>query len=828
MISFRITLLIGVILIGGTQLSIAQIDNFPVIPSINMPISPQALGVIEEGDIPSREELRLLGLSEEEIDVIFENLEMMESGSSLDKYSQGQEALRMPTPIQGDGGTTTSGLAADTAGRPVDMMGTPDKTPDLTRLEEKIYGQRYFRTIGEFRNATGDRAPDNYILKAGDEITLTAYGRVDFQGIYTVSEDGYIFQKEAGRIYVKGMELGNARVLLRNRFSRFIDLSSSQFDVAITYSPVIRVNIVGEVASPGTYTISSWNSAFNALAVANGTTDLGSVRRIELRREGKTIKVLDLYQFLMDPASNQDFFLQDNDYLVVPPYRKAVTISGQVRRPHTYELLEDEQMNKLVEYAGGLLPAAYSKNVQIQRFAGSQRILLDMSLDSLRTFGGDFNLFDGDVITIDTVGDVFENYVEVRGDVNFPGSYEMRKGYRIFDVLEKAQGNGKYDKIDQAYLIRLDEDFNPRYIPINIGNILKNPGSEDNVLLEVRDIIEVIGKEFLIENYTVSIDGAVKNPGSFTYAKGMTLKDLLFYSGGPKTEAAVDRIEVSRIVDLDAANDQFKPSGSTKIETVAIGFDLKTDLAAQEYLLQPYDEIFVHTAEGFQLPQKVRIGGEVRFPGVYTLDTHSATVKDLIDRAGGITDAAFVEGATMFRKVADDGTEMLTDNNEQRRLVLELEKALEKPESSYNHVLQPGDVINIPKTMDFVRLTGLMASPEVDTSNTVSVPYEKGKRAKYYVNNYGGGFDQRAKRNKTLVLEPNGKVRRTKEVFWINIYPKVSTEGAQVLAIEKDKPPVEYAREFEKKPFDWNLFVGSLSAGILSFATIFALVSRVN
>ena len=418
--------------------------------------------------------------------------------------------------------------------------------------------------------------------------------------------------------------------------------------------------------------------------------------------------------------------------------------------------------------------------------------------------------------------------MKVRGDVNFPGSYEMRKGYRIFDVLEKAQGNGKYDKIDQAYLIRLDEDFNPRYIPINIGNILKNPGSEDNVLLEVRDIIEVIGKEFLIENYTVSIDGAVKNPGSFTYAKGMTLKDLLFYSGGPKTEAAVDRIEVSRIVDLDAANDQFKPSGSTKIETVAIGFDLKTDLAAQEYLLQPYDEIFVHTAEGFQLPQKVRIGGEVRFPGVYTLDTHSATVKDLIDRAGGITDAAFVEGATMFRKVADDGTEMLTDNNEQRRLVLELEKALEKPESSYNHVLQPGDVINIPKTMDFVRLTGLMASPEVDTSNTVSVPYEKGKRAKYYVNNYGGGFDQRAKRNKTLVLEPNGKVRRTKEVFWINIYPKVSTEGAQVLAIEKDKPPVEYAREFEKKPFDWNLFVGSLSAGILSFATIFALVSRVN
>ncbi len=827
MIPFRISLLCGVILIGGIKASVAQIDNLPIIPSINVPISPQAFGVIEEGDVPSREELRLLGLSEDEIDIIFENLEMMESGTSVDTYTQGQEMLREPTPIQGDGGTSASGNPVDTANQPVDMLANPDKSPDLSRLPEVIYGHRYFRTISEFQNATGDRAPDNYVLKPGDEITITAYGRVDFQGIYTISEDGYIFQKEAGRVYLKGLELGNARVLLRNRFGRFIDLNGSQFDVAITYSPIIRVNIVGEVANPGTYTISSWNSAFNAIAVANGTTDLGSVRRIELRREGKTIKVLDLYRFLMDPASNQDFFLQDNDYLVVPPYRKAVTISGQVRRAHTYELLEDEHMNKLLEFSGGLLPAAYSKNVQVQRFAGSQRIVLDLNLDSLRTFGGDFNLFDGDVIRIDTVGEVFENFVEVRGDVNFPGSYELRKGYRIFDILEKAQGNSKFEKIDQAYLIRLDEDFSPRYIPIDVANILENPGSEDNVLLEERDIIEVIGKEFLIENYTVSIDGAVKNPGSFTYAKGMTLKDLLFYSGGPKTEAAVDRIEVSRIVDFDPANDNFRPSGATKIETVAIGYDLNTDVAAEEYILQPYDEIFVHTAEGFQMPQKVRISGEVRFPGVYTLDTHAATVLDLLERAGGLTDAAFAEGATMYRKPFSDGSEEQAGNgDDQVRLVLELDKAIEKPESFYNHVLQPGDVVNIPKTMDYVQLSGPMASPEVDTASSVNVPFEKGKRAGYYILNYGGGFDQRAKKDRTLVVEPNGKVRRTKEIFWINIYPKVTTEGAEVLAIETIKPVTEYAQEYEKKPFDWNVFVASLSAGVLSFATIYALVTR--
>lgn len=818
---------------GELTVSLAQIDNLPMIPqisSINMPISPQGIGSAPAPTaVPSREELRLLGLSEEEIDVIFANMEAIESGGmSIESMSAAQDALRAPTPVQGDA-ATSSGAVTDTTAQPVDMLSVDAKGPDASRLPELIYGHRYFRTISEYRNATGDRAPDNYILKAGDEITITAYGRVDFQGIYTVSEDGYIFQKEAGRVYVKGLELGNARTLLRNRFGRFIDLNGSQFDVAISYSPVIRVNIVGEVASPGTYTISSWNSAFNAVAVANGTTDLGSVRRIELRREGKTIKVLDLYRFLMDPASNQDFFLQDNDYLVVPPYRKVVTINGQVRRPHSYELLDDEHLNKLLDYAGGLTASAYVKNVQIQRYTGSQRLILDLDLDSLRVFGGDYNLIDGDIVTIDTIGESFDNYVMVKGDVNYPGNYEIRPGYRIMDVLSRAQGTGKFDKIDQAYLIRLDEDFNPRYIPINIDNILANSRSEDNILLEERDIIEVIGKEFLVENYTVSIDGAVKNPGSFTYAKGMTLKDLLFYSGGPKTEAAVDRIEISRIVDFNPAENQFRPAGTTRLETVAIGYDLRNDAVAEEYLLQPYDEIFVHTAEGFQMPQKVRITGEVRFPGVYTLDKKSATVMDLIERAGGLTETAFVEGATMYRKLSDASDEkgdITTD--EQRRIVLELDKARDKPESPYNHVLQPGDLVSIPKTMDYVRLSGLMANPEVDTSSTVSVPFEKGKRAGYYINNYGGGFDQRAKKNRTLVIEPNGHVRRTKEFLWINVYPKVKTEGAEVLAIETSRPPVEYAREYEKKPFDWNIFIASTSASILSFATIYALLMRTN
>lgn len=814
---------IGLILISlaGTLPAAAQIDNLPIIPSVNVPISPQSLGELEEDEIPSREELRLLGLSEDEIDLIFENLENMEEPDPLETLTETQDALREPTPVQGDGGSGAVTTGGSEAGAELVTEDVESEEPDneLLDLPELIYGHKLLRTSLTVDRVDGDRAPSYYKIKAGDEVTITAYGTsgTDFQGIYTVSDDGYIFQKEAGRVYIRGMELGDATVLLRNRFGRFMDLRRSQFDLSITYSPSIRVNIVGEVAEPGTYKISSWNSAINALSFAAGPTDLGSVRRIEVRRDGETIKILDVYRFLMDPASQQDFFLEDNDYLVVPPYQKAVTVSGQVRRPHTYELLEAENLSKLIEFSGGLLPAAYTRNIQVQRFQGSQRIIVDVNYDSLLTWGGDFDLLDGDVVRIDTIPEIFENFVEIRGDVNFPGQYELRKGYRISDVLAKAQGNGKFDKIDEAYLIRLDEDFSSRYIPIDIAVILDNPASEDNMILEERDLIQVIGKEFSQEAYVVNIDGAVKNPGEFSYAKGMTLKDLLFYAGGPKTEAAVDRIEVSRIVDFDASAGSYVPTGKTDIQTVAIGFDLQNDRAAEEYLLQPYDEIYVHIAEGFRVQRKVQITGEVSFPGVYTISTGEESVVDLIARAGGLTNVAFQDGASMYRYNEE------TDNY--RRLVLELEEAMDDPGSPFNHILLEGDSIYIPKMMDFVGLVGHMYNPEVDTNSMVSVPFEKGKRAGYYVKQYGGGFSDRAKKNRTLVIEPNGKVRRTKEVLWINLYPKVKTEGAQVYAVEKARPEKNYS-DNEINPFDWNLFVSTMSASILSFATIYALVSR--
>lgn len=808
-------MLVGAVLVAAAGVD-AQIDNLPIIPSVNIPVSPQALEDLEEYEIPTREELRLLGLSEEEIDVIYQNLEAAEDPTSIEGYEATQQNLREPSTVQGDGGTGGTG---------VDM--TSLDQPDSARVDsailarpEIIYGHATLRSPLRTYNVEGPvRAPAHYVIKPGDEVTITAYGGgIDFQGVYTVDDAGHIFQKEAGRVYVKGMTFADARNLLRNRFGRFMDLRRAKFDMALTYSPVIRVNIVGEVEKPGTYTISSWNGAINAIGFASGPTDLASVRRIEVRRGGETIKILDVYKFLMDPASNQDFFLEDNDYLVVPPHGKLVTVAGEVNRPHQYELLDSEHLASLVGYAGGLRPTAYRENVQVQRYTGSKRVILNVDYDSLITWGGQFELADGDYVYLDTLPSEFENFVEVRGDVNFPGPYELRSGDRVRDILRKAQGTANYDRIDQAYLIRLDEDFTPRYIPIDIGLVLDDPSSEDNVLLEERDVIEVIGKDHTVEDYTVNVDGAVKNPGEFTYAKGMTLKDLLFYAGGPRTEAALDRIEIARVVEYDASANAFVPSTDTRIETVSVGFDLQNDPSAEEFLLQPYDQIYVHLAEGFDFQQKVRIVGEVRFPGIYTLKSREESIVDLLERAGGLTSTAFVEGASMFRNGG-------MDYDDYSRMVLELDKALKDPGSHYNHLLLEGDSIVIPKLMDYVALSGFMYNPEVDTISSVTVPFEKGKRAGYYVNQFGGGFDDRAKKNRTLVIEPNGRVLRTKEILWINIYPKVTTEGARIVAVEKDRPETRYADQ-ARKPFDWNLFASTLSAGILSFATIYALISR--
>ncbi|HCK22439.1 MAG TPA: ligand-binding protein, partial [Bacteroidetes bacterium] len=282
---------------------------------------------------------------------------------------------------------------------------------------------------------------DNYIVGAGDQLAISVYGGVSsYNESFTISEDGYIDVYGIGKIFLKGLTFDNARRLLRQRYSSYINLANSKFDVSLVYSKSIKVNIVGEVFDPGSYNISSINTAFNALAAAGGPNDLGSVRNITVKRAGNVVTTLDIYKFLMDPSATDDTYLSTNDYIVVAPIGKVVEVLGEVKRPFKYELLPEESLEDLFKYAGGLKPTAYTRTIKVNRYSNNENVIIDLNLDSLRLKGSKFELLDGDLITITRIPEIIDNIVTIEGAVRIPGSYELMEGIRISDLIDKAKG----------------------------------------------------------------------------------------------------------------------------------------------------------------------------------------------------------------------------------------------------------------------------------------------------------------------------------------------------------------------------------------------------
>jgi len=688
--------------------------------------------------------------------------------------------------------------------------GTPAVSP------APVWGQDFFRngSMDLFDKVPNARVNDNYIIGEGDQIAVSIWGYAYYNSNFTVNDEGYITTVEVGRIYVKGLTFSAARQLLRQRFASAFDLVNSKFDVTLTYSKTIKVNIVGEVMHPGSYNIASLNTAFNALVAAGGVTDIGSVRNIQIKRNGKVIKTLDVYQFLMNPGSTDDTYLEPNDYIIVNGIGRVVDVAGEINRPLKYELIPGENLNELVAYAGGLRSTAYKRNVTIYRYVNNENIVLDINLDSLERERMNFPLLDGDKITFARIPEVVENIVTIQGACRFPGNYQLTEDMRIYDLIAKAKGLTYEAYTDRAYLIRKNEKLNDVYIPFDLKEVMENPNSPFNFKLTKFDIIDIFSKQEFRETFTVAVQGAVKMPGSFPYFEKMTLKDLLYYSGGLKVEAANSRIEISRIVNFNEASDENEPT-RVVIQSVSISKELDLEDAANSFQLQPYDMVFVRNTPEFEYQKNVTLLGEVKFPGVYTLTSRTETLADIVERAGGLTQWAYAEGATMNR----------TDVSS---TLVFLHKALENPESKYNYVLREGDVVTVPKAGDLVALKGEIKYPFVGDPGTVVVPFEKNRSARHYIRKYGKNFGDDAKRSETYVVEPNGYVKRTHNFLFIHFFPRVKVKGSQVVVPEK--PEEKEAPETPtapSEPFDWNTFMSTLSAGILSFATIYVLVARV-
>ncbi len=695
---------------------------------------------------------------------------------------------------------------------------------DKPNLPVTVYGQELFRRgdLKIYERSLDAKAPANYELGVGDELGISIFGVSYYNSVVKVDNRGRIELGQLGSIYVKGIAFDKAKVLIKTALSNNFNMSANQLEISLAYSRSITVNIVGEVFQPGSYKIPALNTAFNALIAAGGPTDIGTLRNVQLRRNGKVIKTFDVYAYLQNPGSEDDFFLQDNDYLVVGTTGKRVSIAGSVKRPLTYELLPQEQLTTLLRFAGGAQANALLANMRVQRYVGKNRLLIPVNFDSLLTLKQDFALQDGDGVTLGQVNDDVENQVEIKGPVYFPGTYALLPGYRVADLIQKAGGLREQTLLKRAYVVRTEKDETRRYIPLNIETLMANPSDPGNIPLYKNDALLLYTEASFVDTFAVSVNGEVKNPRSLPYKEGLTLGDVLVLSGGLKISAELTKIEIAR---SNIFSPNYKPGDAYQSNLIEL--TIPKDITENEDVLKtglmPFDIVSVRRIPNFELQKVVELRGEFKYPGTYVIQDKGFTVQDAVKLAGGLTPYAFEEGARFDRPNLPGGF-----------LVFDLKRALKRRGSMYNYTLKEGDVISVPKVIDYISIygTGIQYIENLinlDTLTDYAVmnsPFVSGKRAGYYIRTFGNGYTADAWRSKTYVVEANGRVRRTVNYYLFRVSPKVK-KGSAVYVMSKEKKAKAALKDrVNKIPTDWNKVIQDITVKLTGLATLWAILSK--
>ncbi len=787
---------------------------------------------LRPSDIPSEQVLKQMGLSEEEIAAAMEykNSEVIFSKEFQDTVVDNSALTKF---YQTFGDT----LVSDTTTYPT----------------ARIYGQDIFRNnkLSFYQKALDAKAPENYKVGTGDEISISVWGYSEFSETLLVDDRGYINPSSYGRIYVKGLAFAKMRSLLKSRFSSFLDMQNSEIDVTLAYSRVITVNIVGEVYHPGSYSIPAINTAFNALIAAKGPNQLGSVRNIYLKRDGKTVDSLDVYQFLFNPKRSQDIYMQDGDYLFVPPAKHIVEVSGAVNRPYTYEAKSAESVAEIIKYAGGFTTNAFTDVVTLKRVEYNSIKVNDVYKDHTNSIA----VQNGDEIVVNKISNKLSNVVSVKGSIGVEGDYEFIQGEKLLTLLKRAKCIDEKTFLHKVYVIRLNEDRTKTHIAVNLGAIIDDEKHPDNILIQEYDIVRVLAIDDFDDEFFVSVFGSVRASGEFEFGVGMTLQDVLLQAGGLTQQAEGSKIEVSRIMDYDISSNKLEPRRAV-IKNIKIGSDLILSSEAQEFLLQPFDQVFVRENPDYEEPINIVLSGEVRYPGTYSLLSKDEKIASVIRRAGGLTNYAYMDGVKMFRKFQvekiDDNELNIPDilldsilinaelsniynkellNREQLKakdfsydslmydvVYFDMKKAMSKRKSKHNLVLLEGDSIIIPRVLDVVQVTGDLHN--IDGSS-ISAPFF-GKRANYYVRNFAGGYSKDNKKSSTVVVHANGVTKKALNLGLFSITPKVKP-GSTIKVISEHQ-----IKRRKKEDIDYNKHIESVITKITAIMSLWLLIDRVN
>ena len=718
------------------------------------------------------------------------NKRMGQSGTEQATRTASEAVVTDRTVTLSEGKEMPSLDAQREANRPVgDLSGT-------------VFGREIFSNKNlSFEPNLNVPTPKGYVLSAGDELLINVWGDSELNLKLKVSPEGTILIPNLGPVSVSGLTIETAENRIRQELGRIMSTLSGDTDGANTFVSVslsqirsIKVNIVGEVVAPGTYTLPSFATLFNALYAAGGVNEIGSLRGIKVYRNSKEVAKLDVYDYLLNGKYNTNIRLEENDMVIVSPYDQLAVVQGKVKRNRIFELKKGETLSQLLNMAGGFTGDAYKKDVRIKRKAGSRYQIATVTEDKYPTFA----MMDGDSLLVDSVIPFYENRLTVTGAVWRPGEYELNGAvHTVRQLVDQAAGLKGDEFAGRAQITRLNPDFTTTVIAVDIRGILN--GTAPDMELKPEDQLSIPSLFDLREPYTIKVSGAINYVDTvLPYRNNLTVEDAIMMAGGLKESAATVNVEVARRIK------DTKTYENTNRTAEVFNFALNDNLGLIStdgkksdtvFTLEPFDEVYVRFSPGYQEQQVVKVNGEITFAGDYVLAEKNSRLSDIIAKAGGITPDAYVKGASLKRQLTEDEMRrletllQLSANKQSRDSValslenikdysvgIDLEKALTNPGSAHDVVLRDGDELYIPQFQSTVKISGAVTYPN-------SVTYTNGMSVKSCLSQAGGYND--IARKYPIVIYMNGKVATTRKRFiFFKHYPKVEP-GSEIVVPAK-------------------------------------------
>ena len=662
----------------------------------------------------------------------------------------------------------------------------PDTTTMFERLmaekmQKKVFGRDIFNNKElTFEPNMNIATPQNYRLGPGDAVFIDVYGASQKTIEDTVSPDGTVTIEGFGPVYISGMTVEQANSKLRSTLgARY---SSSKIKLTVGQTRSIMVNVMGEVENPGTYTLPAFATVFHALYMAGGTNDIGTMRNIKIYRNNRLVSTVDIYDYILNGKLTGNVRLADNDVISVGTYDCLVNVTGKVKRPMYYEMKKNESVGTLLKYAGGFTGDAYKKSVRVVRKTGKEYSVYNVDEFDMSSF----QIADEDSVSVDSILPRFSNMVEIKGAVFRPGMYQVGGNINsIRTLIECADGLLEEAFTARAVMHRMKSDRTLEVIPVDVEGILS--GKVADMPIQNNDVLFIPTKQEMMEQQTITIHGEVNYPGTYKFAENETLEDFVLQAGGLKQTASTVKVDVARRVSNPKAWTTDSLTARTFSFALKDGFVIDGEPG---FKLMPYDEVYVRKSPGYYKQQNVKVEGEVMFSGTYTLSKKNQRLSDIIKEAGGVNDRAFIEGARLERKTNEDERKRMEaalktakeqlealeldaatvnkkidlKNSEKIKkfevpetytVGIELDKALANPGGDADIVLREGDRIVVPQYNGTVKINGAVMYP-----NTVG--YQKGKKAKYYINQ-AGGYSNKAKKSQAYIIYMNGTIAKVND-----------------------------------------------------------------